>query len=274
MFKQAQKIGAVLVVTFALLFLGACGRGEDAGKNRVVELPPKSAGVSHVKEIKVGIKIPILMYHYVRDVNKTSDPLGWNLSISPADFEKQIKYLKDNGYTPVHLSTLNDGSVKGKSIVLSFDDGTEDFYTTAFPILKKYGFTASCAIIADSTARKNYMTAEQIKWLIGEGIEVLSHGYNHVNLDSVGSADLKKQTFGSKDFLEKTFGIHVDYFVYPAGKYNKNVIDSLKAAGYKMALTTNYGEANIGVSDNFELPRIRIDNRDGYNGFIKKLGNL
>ena len=44
----------------------------------------------------VSVRVPILMYHYVREVNKNTDPLGYNLSIDPPEFEKQLQYLKDN----------------------------------------------------------------------------------------------------------------------------------------------------------------------------------
>lgn len=215
-------------------------------------------------------KIPIIMYHYVREVDKSVDPLGWNLSIDPEDFEKQLKYLKDNGYKSIHLADLIDGKVPEKSVVLSFDDGLTDFYTTALPLLEKYGFTASNGIITGMIGANEHMTVDQIKACISAGIEITSHTVSHPDL-SVSSEDtITQQITESRDYLEKMFGVAVTGFVYPSGKYNDSVLRILEENGYKIAITTDHGEANLENNNLLTLPRIRIDNRNGHEG----LGNL
>lgn len=216
-------------------------------------------------------QIPIIMYHYVRVVDKNKDPLGYNLSINPEDFEKQMKYLKEQGYTSLHLQDLIDGKVPKKAIVLSFDDGLEDFYTTALPILKKYEFTASNAVITGMIGAHEHMTEQQIRECIEAGIEITAHSVNHYDLAKISAAELGVQLIESKNYLEKTFGLEVVGFIYPSGKYNDEVVREAASAGYKIAATTQYGEADLAKDELLLLPRIRIDNRDGYKGFVKKL---
>lgn len=216
-------------------------------------------------------KVPVVMYHYVRIVDKVKDPLGYNLSINPADFEKQMKYLKDQGYTTIHMEDLLDKKVPKKAIVLSFDDGLEDFYTTALPILQKNGFTASNAVITGMIGQHEHMTNDQIRECIKAGIEITSHTVTHLDMSKLTKEQLHKQLAESKTYLENTFGIKVDGFIYPSGKYNELAVQMVKDEGYKIAATTQYGEANLEKDNILILPRVRIDNRDGYNGFVKKL---
>ena len=216
-------------------------------------------------------KVPIIMYHYVREVNQNADPLGWNLSINPADFEKQLAWLEENGYRGVHLEDLIDGKVPEKAVVLTFDDGLEDFYTTALPILKKYGFTASNAVITGMIGTHEHMTGEQIRECIKAGVEITSHTIGHLDLAKQSEAEVRRQVTESRDFLEKEFGIEIMGFVYPSGKYNDAVVRILAEEGYKTAVTVEYGEADLASDNPLLLPRIRIDNRDGFEGFVGKM---
>ncbi|MBI5753965.1 polysaccharide deacetylase family protein [Candidatus Peregrinibacteria bacterium] len=254
------------LILVALLIFGGGALACTTGRIDKVVVDKKTAVLPDTET-----KIPIIMYHYVRVVDAKKDPLGYNLSINPPDFEKQMKYLKDQGYTTIHLADLIDGKVPKKAIVLSFDDGLEDFYTTALPILQKYGFTASDAVITGMIGAHEHMTDEQIRGSIKAGIEITSHTIKHLDLPKQTAAEIKKQLVESKNYLEKTFGLTVVGFIYPSGKFNDAVVQALKDAGYKIAATTQYGEADLAKNKMLLLPRVRIDNRDGYNGFVKKL---
>lgn len=215
-------------------------------------------------------KVPILMYHYVRDIDINQDQIGWNLSTSVEDFDRQMQYLAENGYVSIHLADLEDGVVPDNAVVISFDDGLSDFYTNALPILQKYNMTASNSIISGMQGG-NHMTLEQIREAIDYGIEITAHTVTHPNLTNLTREDAKFQIESSKESIENQLGIEVDYFVYPAGKYNLQIVDQVEAAGFKMALTTIPGVADLETDNPYILPRIRIDNRDGYEGFVKKM---
>lgn len=218
-------------------------------------------------------KVPVLMFHYVRTVDKTKDPLGYDLSIEPTSFEHILKYLVEKHYNSVHAADLvaaHDALINNSPnplpenpIVITFDDGYEDFYTTALPLLKKYGFTASTAIITHKHDGVQFMTQDQLKEIHAAGIEILSHTQNHVDLRI--APDAKAEIDQSKVELEKLLNTKIDGFVDPSGDYNLQTILLLKLAGYKIAFTTKPGFANIGspTADNMlQLHRLRIDNRD------------
>ena len=213
-------------------------------------------------------RIPIIMLHYVRDVDKQKDLMGYNLSIAPDSFEKILQYLSKNGYHTIHLSDLENRKVPPKSIILSFDDGYEDFYTTALPLLNKYNFTASTAIITNMMDGTRYMSPAQIQEIDKAGIEILSHTVHHADLST--DPLQQKEITDSKNYLEKLLGKTITGFVYPAGKYNDQTLKFLKDAGYQFALTEHAGYADL-TKDLLQLRRIRIDNRNGSAGFIQTL---
>lgn len=233
------------------------------------------ANVLGVGEVEVvSNKVPVLMYHYVRDVDKVSDPLGWNLSVSPELFERQLKYLKDSGYSSISMEDFLLGRASEQSVVLTFDDGTEDFYSTALPLLKKYNFTASNAVVSGFIGREGNMNADEISELVKFGIEILSHSVSHKNLASSSDDDIRFEVASSRDELEKRFGINIRGLVYPSGKFDRDVVRILEEEGYSFALTTQYGEADLSEHDLMLLPRIRVDNRGGYESFVKRLEEL
>lgn len=217
--------------------------------------------VEVVEEVAEVSEVPVLMYHYVRDVERSEDDLGWRLSVSPKLFEEHLAELFERGYESVKSADLVDGLVPEKSVVLSFDDGTVDFYETAWPLLKQYGFGASIAIVSDFVGRDGYMSREQIEELIEEGVEVLGHSATHKDLR--GGVNLEVEILESKRDLEEMFGVDIVGFVYPSGKYNEDVLKAVKEAGYNVAFTVKEGVANL--SDGLlELRRMRMDNRESF----------
>lgn len=254
----------IVVLILAFLILHGCGEPGDFAK-------AEKFGSKMVAKDDSTSKVPILMYHYVRDMERHGDIIGWNLSINKEDFERQLKYLKENDYVSVHLADLIDGRVPEKAVVLTFDDGLSDFHTTALPLLERYGFTASNAVVTGMIGNEGHMTKEQILECLAAGMEITAHSVNHHNLARLSEAKLQEEILGSKKYLEENFGIKVEGFVYPSGKYSKNAVRVLEENGYKIAVTTEYGEADLAADKMLLLPRIRIDNRDGFNRFVKKL---
>ena len=210
------------------------------------------------KEITRPRTIPILMFHYVREVDKTKDLLGYNLSITPDSFEKILQDLTQKGYHTIHVADILNQEVPDRSIVITFDDGYEDFYTTAWPLLKKYNFTASQAIITGKMDGNQYMTPEQVKEIDKAGIEILSHTVNHRDLEKYSHQN--EEIKESKKYLENLLQKPVIGFVYPSGKYNNETLRLLQENGYKFALTTKPGDADLN-NNLFELHRIQVDNR-------------
>lgn len=205
-----------------------------------------------------SFEVPILMYHYIRNA-ENEDQLGQNLSVSPVTFDSQMKWLKDNDYVSINLSDLADeerialskayGEDK-KPVVITFDDGYDDAYINAYPILKKYNFTATVFVITNYTDKKSgYLTQTQIDEFKKVGMEIGSHTLNHLDLTKIDYTNAHDQIFLSKnDSL---------VFCYPAGKYDTQTEKLVTDAGYVAAVTTKPGIATE-KSDLFLLPRVRI----------------
>lgn len=182
-------------------------------------------------------KLPILMFHYIREVDVTKDPLGYNLSFKPASFAALLAALKQKGYQTIHIADLLDPAAKipDKPILLTFDDGYEDFYTNAWPLLQKNGFTAGLAIIIDrldqstaavkkgaSTTSQQYLDAAQLKELAAAGIDIFSHTVTHADLSK--SPDQPTQLTKSKKSLKALLNQPITTIVYPSGKYNAETL--------------------------------------------------
>jgi peptidoglycan/xylan/chitin deacetylase (PgdA/CDA1 family) len=215
-------------------------------------------------------KIPILMYHYVRTIDKEADLLGYNLSIDPDTFGQQLKWLKNNDYKTLTTKNIIDDNVYKKSVIMIFDDGYHDFYTEAFPHLKEYNYTATVAIIVDQINTNGYLSENEIEELESYGIEIISHTMSHPDLTKLDDQSIKNELENSKSYLENKFKGRVNALVYPYGKFDDNVIKKAREAGYVLGITTEPGIVDL-KDNHFKLNRIRVDNRDGLAGFIKKM---
>src|SRR6476661_6268216 len=121
------------------------------------------------------VRVPVLMYHYVRTVTNRLDRAGFDLSVTPLHFAQQMQLLHEKGF---HSVTLDDllGAIRGVTklppnpIIITFDDGYEDFYTAAFPILNLYGFSATSFVITGKAGQPNYMSWDQMRALEATGL--------------------------------------------------------------------------------------------------------
>lgn len=206
-------------------------------------------------------QIPILMYHYIRDYQNPEDKIGVNLSVSSANFEKQLQELKKENYQTIDFSALkNPESLPAKPIILTFDDGYTDAYSAAFPLLKKYGFQATFYIVTGFVDKTGYLTKGEILKMTGDGMNIGSHTISHPDLTKLSPEKARKEIWESKAKF-KEWGIEAKDFAYPAGKYNEEVVKMVKEAGYQSAVTTQSGKAK-NTDDFLSLPRVRVENND------------
>lgn len=197
-----------------------------------------------VKKItKESIRLPILMYHYIEYIKDVNDIIRKRLDISPDIFESHLKTLQREKYDTYFVKDIPDileGKIPyaSKSAVLTFDDGYEDFYTIVFPLLKKYQMKATIYIIYDNIGRRGFLDEKEIRELIGSGlVEIGSHTLDHIYLKLSPKTVAKKQIFESKKLLEERFGIKVFTFAYPYGAFSQEVVNMVKEAGYKAAVS-------------------------------------
>lgn len=215
--------------------------------------------------------IPVLMYHSV--AYEKNNPVRIPLQ----KFKEQMKYLKDNGYSTLSLDDLyryfEDGiSAPEKSVVLTFDDGYEDNYKEAYPVLKEYGFSASIFMITDNIDKKGCLTSSELKELDENNISIESHTVTHSKLQELSYDKQLKELEHSKETLEKLLGKEIKYAAYPYGSHNKDTVKAAKDAGYVMAFTTD-GRWSGKEDGILTLDRVYISGFFNINTFIERITN-
>ena len=231
----------------------------------------------------------ILMYHMIRDA--ISGKKFNSLRVSPKNFEKQVKYLHDNGW---HSYTMEESirlknNLPSKSVVITFDDGYQDNLTNALPILKKYGFKATIYLVNDRHNRdwsgyrkaKNAgaglkeeakLSDDEVRELLDSGlVEIGAHTLTHANLNALSEEESQKEICVSKEEIKVKFATGCSSFAYPFGLYSKRDADIVLKCGYTNAVTTKVGIADLNSCDLFEIPRITISGKDNFFTFRLKL---
>lgn len=199
--------------------------------------------------------VPILAYHQVSNVPEI-------YSIDPEEFEQQMQYLANHGYTAISLSELfaarTDGSLlPEKPVIITFDDGYADNYLTALPIMEKYGMKSTVFVITGKVGQAEYLTWEQIREMQARNTEIASHTHSHVALNEISPAMLSDELNRSKQLLEEHLQQPVEFLAYPYGQYNHQIIVAMQQAGYRGACTGLPGLGNI-RGDAYQLKRVNV----------------
>ena len=184
------------------------------------------------------ISIPVLLYHQVALTTIEEDHV--RLSVTSKDFEAQMKYLYGRGYQTI---TLDDYIAKSdlhlidgiKRIAITFDDGYLDNYQNAFPILKKYQFSATIFIITNFIGKIrswelgkhpcHYMDWSHIQEMVQNGISFQSHSRNHPDLTKIDLPEALKEIVDSRKAIEDKLGIPVHHFAYPYGNFTNKIME-------------------------------------------------
>jgi peptidoglycan/xylan/chitin deacetylase (PgdA/CDA1 family) len=235
----------------------------------VATLFPVAPAEVSVETQPSGLPPPILMYHYIRSVDQGSDPLGYDLSVTPEDFNSQMTWLREQGYIGVRMDGITrclrgEAPCPAKAIALTFDDGYADAYTDALPVLKRHGLIATFYIVANFIGQPGYMTWEQVAELRDAGMEIGAHTVSHPDLTTLDWETASFEITQSKTELEQHLNINVTSFCYPTGLYNAGIEEQVRAAGYLNATTTRWDND---TSDIMALPRRRISGGTAVDAF-------
>ncbi len=216
------------------------------------------------------LRVPSLMFHYVREVDRKKDLLGYNLSVTPANFSKFLDWIKDNGFNTVTVEQILDHLKYGvelpeKAINLRFDDGHVDMWP-AYQELKKRGMTATFYVVS----RRLELLPEQWRQIDQDGFEVAAHTRTHPDLRGV--RDLGDEITGSKLDLEAMLGHPVRTFAYPYGKYGPAITKVTQDSGFELAVTTD-GGYNWVAGNMLKQPAISVTGNDSLTDFASKILN-
>ena len=219
--------------------------------------------------------VPILMYH-VLSPPPANAPYP-ELYVRPADFAGQTAWLAAHGYRAVTLQRVFDSwrgaaTLPAKPVVLSFDDGYLSDVKTALPVLKARGWPGVLNLEVANLKPVWGIRPPGVRKLIAAGWEIDAHTLTHPDLTQVDPARLRDEVAGSRAAIRKQFHVPVNFFCYPAGRYDTAVIAAVQQAGYLGATTTNYGLAK--ANELYTLARVRISGTDGVKGLAAKLTAL
>lgn len=213
-------------------------------------------------------KVPILMYHYIEIPPATTTLPG--LYLKPDIFESQLQEINRQKYKTVFMSEVarnlsHSEKMTSNTMALTFDDGYEDFYTKAFPLLQKYKIKSTVYIIINTLDKPGYLTTGQLKELARSGlVEIGSHTFNHPDLRKLKAKDVRFEILASRRILRQLSGQEVLTFAYPYGYYQPEFFHLLSSAGYLGALAVKPGA--VQDSDNlWIIKRLRPGNQSGIN---------
>ena len=231
---------------------------------------PKKMSATMVADSESGTKVLVLNYHKVDDT-------FISLAVRPDDFDKQMQYLSDNGYNTITPDELYDSLAGNKElpenpVLITFDDGYEDNYTNAYPILKKYGFKGTIFVISSFLGKnKNYITWDQAREMDADGINIESHTVDHKSMTDLTDDELREELVASKKKIEEELGHPIGYMAYPTGTYNLHIAQLVKEAGYKAAFTIKYGNVDK-ASNIYALERVPIFHTENTNrDFLERI---
>jgi len=204
------------------------------------------------------------MYHYISTPPAGSDIYRVDLSVPPERFESHLQYLRDAGYQTITLDDLLYFLALGrplpeKPVILTFDDGYEDNYSNAFPLLQKYAMVGHFFVISDfvNASRPGYMTWPQIEEMAAAGQRFGSHSRDHPDLRGKEVDYLVWQALGGMEAIQEHLGYHPRWISYPSGGYDEQVIAVYRSAHYWGGLTTEQG-ATHSLDGIFALKRVRV----------------
>ena len=221
----------------------------------------------------------ILMYHMVR---AHIDGAKFNkLRVEPKEFEKQVAWMKAEGFHFVTMQELqkNWGKHPEKTVAITFDDGYLDNLENAYPILEKYQAKATIYIVVDrhdrdwstykkahhnsgELAREAKLNDKQVQFLANSSlVEIGSHTMTHANLNKLDDVECLAELTQSKQQLENLTAKSVTSFAYPFGIYSQRDVILVKQAGYSNAVTTEEGIDGLDP-DFMQLQRIKISGKD------------
>lgn len=219
-----------------------------------------------------NVGIPVLYYHAVG-----IDHPGEELWVTPDQLKQQLQLVKDLGYTSLTMSEVNDyiknnKPIPEKSILITFDDGYENNYQFAYPILKELELKATIFMVSSYIDKGFYLTSDQIKEMSQNGIDIESHTIDHVHLNELSYQEQLNQLKKSKSKIESITNKEIFSIAYPYGDYNEDTTKAAIEAGYSIAFTTNNGLADRN-DNSVELNRIYVDSNDSIDIFKNKLIN-
>ena len=229
-------------------------------------------------------RVIILMYHIIDNPLASQEK---KYCCTPANFEKQMRFLRTSKYVPVNLGQFVDAlngecSCPENSVVVTFDDGFDNMIDKALPVLQKYEIPATVFVLSDRIndindwmhvrgfPRRRLLSKSQLLELKDVGVCIGSHTRTHERLTVISKDRIDDEIGSSKKILEDILGSEVTLFAYPYGLFNEEVKAAVERAGYRAACSTRSGFNRLNI-DRYALRRIEVYGTDSIRSFKRKL---
>lgn len=228
-------------------------------------------------------RVPILCYHRIASSGSTATA---RYRVSPEQFDAQMRWLRDQGYYTASLADWEEAMANrlplpGRAVIVTFDDGYHDFRTEAWPILRRYGFTATVFLVTEAVGGTNVWDAPlgdrvplmnwaAVRRLAEEGVTFGSHTGTHAALQGLSSAEIVRELARSRARLAEQLRRPVDAVAYPYGLSDTFVETLAAACGYEVGVTCRPALAEL-LDPPLGLPRIEIDGPDALEDFVRKV---
>jgi len=179
---------------------------------------------------------PILLYHHVRGDSSNS-----RYTVSVPDFRAQMQTLYDHGYTAITMEMLLDALIYGrdlppKPVVITFDDGHQNVYDNAFPIMQEFNYPGVFYIVANRINNaRDFVNVDGLKTMIDAGWEIGSHSYSHPDL-TINRSGADYEIGQSRVRLQNALDVEINTFAYPYGKMDSFVAQRVNDFGYRAGI--------------------------------------
>jgi peptidoglycan/xylan/chitin deacetylase (PgdA/CDA1 family) len=273
-------VGTVLTSLTVLLvgFSGsqAAASRTDAGAETVAAAPCPLRLPAHLPA-RTRV-VPILMYHRINVVTASTPTITRRLTVHPAVFARQMRWLKRNGYHTITQRRLFDALMCGRPlpsrpILITFDDGYRDALFRASPVLVRLGMKATAYVITSriSNGDVSFLGWRHLVQLERRGVEIGSHTVSHRQLPGLSDSAAFRELLRSRRLLERRLGHRVPWLAYPIGAFDSRIERLARRAGYVLAVTTQHGTRQSARRP-LALPRLRVLDSTGVRGLAQMLG--
>ncbi len=213
---------------------------------------------------EIAVRVPVLMYHHIREMRPNFTRKERLFSISPASFAAQMEGLKRAGYHTINPRDLSHALKEGaaalpsKPVLITLDDGYRDQYENALPVLQRLDLQSTFFIVSRADTLHGSMNKDMIRAAEKTGlVTIASHTEHHAFLTHKNPATRHEEIVGAKKDLETLLGHPVLDFAYPYGAWSPEIAKEVADAGYDLGFGVRLGSVHTS-SSRYQLRRIRV----------------
>ncbi len=219
-------------------------------------------------------RLPVIAYHQIAEGGG-----GWagRYRLGPDAFEAQLASLREHGFYSVTIEAWDEArrgrtSLTGKPLLITFDDGYADIAETAWPLLRRYGYSATVFIVTELVGKTSawdhhlaieapLLTWDEIRALEREGLRFGSHTAGHAPLGALSAGEIRRELEASRRTLHERLAYPSETIAYPYGDTDEVVELLARRGGYRFGFTTE-PRLVTRYDHHLHLPRIEVAGSD------------